>query len=241
MNPQALSYIEFLKRVITTLNDGLDSAPELEGKPVYIYGLRDPETHLIRYIGKAENPKARLSGHLRDKANCHRVHWIQGLLARGLKPEVVIIEKIEGEWPWQESERHWIDYGRRNGWDLTNNTDGGDGVCGLPAETRSRMRKTWLGRKHTPESLLRIGAASRGRHHTPEHKERMRNLMRGRKITWLSKVAAGLRKITPEQAESIKARVKAGEMVKDLAAEFKVDRTTISKINTGKYFRHLEA
>lgn len=237
-----LTYIEFLKRKIPQAEvAGFEPVkPLLEGKPIYIYGLKDPETRLIRYIGKSDNPHSRLFGHLKDKSNCHRVHWIQGLVAKGLKPEVVIIEEIIGDWPWQESERHWIAYGREHGWDLTNNTDGGDGVCGLPAETRERMRKTWLGRKHKPESLSRIGAAARGRKHTAKHKERMSKLMSGRKITWVAKVAASLRRITPEQGEAIKTRLQAGEMVKDLAAEFKVDRTTISKIKAGKYFRNYE-
>ena len=45
------------------------------------------------------------------------------------------------------------------------------------------MRQVWLGRKHKPESLAKIGAASSGRTHTAEYKAMMRSKMLGRKLS----------------------------------------------------------
>lgn len=207
------------------------------GEPTFIYGLLCPDTGECWYIGKSIRPLERLQNHLKEPpSNCHRSHWIQSLKRQGKKPELVFFECAQGEHPWQESERFWIDYGRRHGWPLTNNTSGGDGVSGLPAETRERMAATWLGRKHSPESLARMKVA-RASHppRTQASKDRIRQKMAGRAIAWGAKLGEANRKLDPEQQATIRARVLAGEKVKDLAVEYSVHRTTISKINVGTY------
>lgn len=203
----------------------------------FIYGLVDPRTDQIRYIGKSIRPYERLQNHYNEpSSNCHRSHWIQELKRLGLKPEVVLFEQIVGEWPWQEAERWWIARGLALGWPLTNNTSGGDGVCNLPPETREKMRRTWLGRKHKPETLLKLSARSRGRIATAETRAKHSRSMRGRKITWVDAIAESNRKLSAEQVEHIEARLAAGERNKDLAKEFGVHRTTLSKITIGTYF-----
>ena len=65
---------------------------------VYIYGLTDPRTGELRYIGKTKNSlKYRLMRHVRyrDKGSVHKNSWI-GLLERdGLRPEIFVIEEVE--------------------------------------------------------------------------------------------------------------------------------------------------
>lgn len=204
-------------------------------KPVYIYALGDPDTCAIRYIGKSIRPELRLQNHMNEVSNCHRSHWIQSLKAQGKVPLMVIVERIEGDMPWQLSERFWIAHGRAQGWPLTNNTDGGDGVPGLPEATRARMAAVWIGRKHSEATRKKISDASSARRHSEATKERMSRAHSGRQITWGAKLADALRKFTPGQVESIHGRLLAGERTTDLAAEFGVHRTTISKIKTGKY------
>jgi group I intron endonuclease len=169
----------------------------------YIYGLVDPESNQVRYIGKSIKPMQRLQNHMNDKSKCHRANWLQSLKAKGLKPELVIFEMIEGsdDWSWQESEKYWIKRGKSLGWPLTNNTDGGDGVVNLPPETKEKMRKTWLGRKHKPETLIKLSKASKGRVKTKEMRDAMSEKMKGRKITWGDKVSEATRKFSKEQAD----------------------------------------
>lgn len=205
-------------------------------KPVHIYGLIDPVSGGLRYIGKSIRPAQRLANHMNEQSNCHRSHWLQSLKRQGLKPELIIIETIHGEWPWQESERFWIKRARELGCLLTNNTSGGDGVSDLPLETRERMRQTWLGRKHKPETIEKLRQASSQHRHSKETRQKMSRAHSGRKITWIDKVAAGLRKIKDTDIPIIIDRLKAGERVKNLAAEYGVHRTTLSKIKTGKYY-----
>jgi hypothetical protein len=206
-------------------------------KPTTIYGLYDPETDAIRYVGKTNQklPK-RLVAHCQEKRKCHRTNWIQQLVRRGLRPIIEPIETIFGEWPWQESEKWWIAEFKRLGANLTNNTSGGDGVPNLPAETRARMRLVWLGRKHSIESMEKMRRASTGRFCSQETRQKMSAKQRGRKITWVDKVAEGLRKLAPDDVFAIKEAFRNGEPNWKLAKRFGVHRTTISKIKMGTYY-----
>lgn len=173
---------------------------------------------------------------MNDKSNCHRSHWLQGLKSNGLKPDMVILEEIRGSWPWQESERYWIKKGKSLGWPLTNNTSGGDGVPDLPKETRERMAQTWVGRKHKESTKKLISQKRKGLAvHSDEHKQYMSDIMKGRDITWGDKISESARKLSEEDIINIKKRLDDGERNKDLALEYGVHRTTLSKIKTGKY------
>lgn len=209
-----------------------------ELKPVFIYLLSDPDTLEPRYVGKSIRPAQRLQNHMNERSNCHRSHWLQSLKRQGKMPILSIIEEIRGEWPWQESERFWISRLRSQGANLVNNTAGGDGVCGLPPETRAKMRLTWLGRKHKPESLLKLSAVRKGKRHSPETREKRSISLKAVPHTeeWNTKVSAAIRKLTAEQVETIKTRLAAGELNVHLSREYGVHRTTLSKITMGRYF-----
>lgn len=202
----------------------------------YIYGLIDPESQQIRYIGKSIRPRERLRDHMNEISNCHRSHWLRRLRARGQMPELVILEEIRGEWPWQEAERYWIARAKALGWPLVNNTNGGDGVEGLPIETRQRMAKVWIGRKHRPETLRKLREARRARSTSDETRKKMSLSQTGRKITWTAKIAEKNRKLTITEVDSIKLRIENGEKVRDIALELGLHRTTLSRITTGTYF-----
>lgn len=95
----------------------------------FIYGLRDPRTRAIRYIGKARNPRHRLGQHRRDRPRDrkrnHREAWIDSLAADGISPEIVILEVCDGS-SWKAAECRWIAAAKAAGWDLVNGTAGGD-------------------------------------------------------------------------------------------------------------------
>lgn len=215
--------------------EGWSKNQNFASKTVFIYGLIDPETLECRYIGKSIRPKQRVDNHMQDKGKCHRTNWLRTLKAKGLWPDIVILETIEGGWPWQESERYWIAHAKRHGWPLTNNTAGGDGVEGLPAETRERMRKTWLGRKHTPAACRNIGNSKRGTKHTAETRAKMSKAHKGRTITWGDKLGNANRCVTDNQAREIYRRAISGERTGLLAKEYGVHRTTITNIKMGHW------
>lgn len=207
----------------------------MSARKVYIYGLCDPESGLIRYIGKSIRPVERLSNHMNDHGTCHRTNWLRSLKIKGLKPTLVILQELPENAAWQDAEKAWIAYGYSQGWPLVNNTSGGDGVCGLPEETRRRIAQTWVGRKHSAETKAKIGAASKLKKMPEDAKKRISESQKGRKITWADKLHLAVRKFTEQQVEEISRRLSDGELVKDLADEYGVHRTTISKIKTGTY------
>lgn len=213
-------------------------------KKILIYILIDPRTDEIRYVGKTEQSlSARINAHMQDKCKCHRVNWLNELKQEGLKPRAVVLTQIEifdeeGERIWQNEEMWWIRKLKEMGARLTNNTIGGDGVTGLPLETRQRMRMTWVGRKHKPETIQKLKEARAKRVTSEETKRKMSESQKGRKITWTAKIAESNRKLTKQEADEILRRLKNGEKVTDIAKEKNMHRTSISKIKKGTYFIH---
>jgi hypothetical protein len=71
---------------------------------VFIYLLIDPRYDTVRYVGKSIHPKRRYGQHISNgkRKIIHRNHtsaWINSLIVRNLKPELLIIDEVsEAEW-----------------------------------------------------------------------------------------------------------------------------------------------
>ena len=152
-----------------------------------LYGLTDPRTNQIRYIGITFRGKARFREHLSRAitgGKTHRDCWIRSLVLLGLRPIYFILE-IGDDSNWQLRERFWISQHRKT---LTNHTDGGDGTPGcIPTQ---ELRRKWSeqrkgvsylpgripgmkGKTHSMESRRKISVAGRGRKCTEQTKLRM--------------------------------------------------------------------
>lgn len=204
----------------------------------YIYALIDPVTDQIRYIGKSVRPRWRFTNHLNDRSRTWRTNWLNTLRQRGLTPRMEILERVPIDEDWQEVEQQWIATGLAEGWPLTNCTNGGDGVSGLPPEVRERMRLTWLGRKHKPETLEKIGASSRQRRWTPERTELMRKKMEGRTFAteWLEKIRRSNQKLNAEQVTEIRCMLLVGVSQYVIADTFGVHQGTVYHIKRGQSY-----
>lgn len=202
-------------------------------RPIYIYGLADPDTGEIRYIGKSIRVYDRLSNHCNDRSRNHRTNWIKTLLQVGKKPALVILEELPHDADWQDSERRWIAHARSNGWRLTNGTDGGDGLMNPPEEVREKIRATWVGRKHSPETLAKYSEMRKGKLHSDEWKQNMSQVMKGREITWGHKLSLALRKLTDDDVREIRVLLAGGVKQLRIAGWYGVDKGTISNIKRG--------
>lgn len=119
---------------------------------IIIYGLTDPRTSKVRYVGCTKKLKKRFEEHLEDN-RFNKGRWIECLKKQGLVPGVVILEKIDDE-KWQETERKWIKhFGREN---LVNSTDGGEGVVNPSKETRRKRSESRKGKYHSKETRQKI-------------------------------------------------------------------------------------
>src|SRR6266566_4630373 len=104
---------------------------------VFIYGLADPITREIRYVGKATDLQKRLSFHLSKRSlrtNSPKNIWIRSLLYKELKPIIIVLQKCSVD-SWAECERAWIVTFRMVGANITNISDGGEGVLEKTPET----------------------------------------------------------------------------------------------------------
>lgn len=196
-----------------------------------IYALLDPLTGDVRYVGKTrKSVDARLRDHLftaRGAGHAHRDNWIRKLLPDGLEPKTKILEAGEGR-GWQDRERYWISFYRKNG-RLTNQTEGGEGIRGYA---------------HTPETLERISASSQAqardltmrakkssamkeKWRDPEYREKMAIIQRNPEYRARISEAQKIRLSAPEA----RARLSASHKGKKPSAE---TRAKLSKALKGK-------
>lgn len=116
---------------------------------VKVYELRDPrdETKSPRYVGiTVKLLKNRLCAHLNPKKlipNNHKNTWIKSLLKLGIKPTIHLIEEVEGYDYACKVEQYWIKEFKEQGYNITNSTDGGEGLKGYIAseETKEKLKK----------------------------------------------------------------------------------------------------
>lgn len=152
-----------------------------------IYGLIDPRTGLLRYIGKtSQSLTIRLKNHCTDghRKYDHRANWIRSLAAAGFRPQIVEIETCAGDGC--QEEIYHIALARNDGVKLVNQSLGGEGVSGFkqsPAAVEKRAAKRRgkplprhvmiagveaarianIGRKHSAEFCKRLSEAKKGK------------------------------------------------------------------------------
>jgi hypothetical protein len=129
-----------------------------------IYGLRDPISGHIRYIGKSKRGMSRAKAHARQAARGavgHKANWIRSLQSRGALYEIVVLEEVSSENALNASEIAWIARLRCFG-HLTNVSDGG------PDEDQAAAgRARWQGMSDEERSEA---ARARWRKFSPEER-----------------------------------------------------------------------
>lgn len=115
-------------------------------REVLIYILSDPRTpESIRYVGKTveKRVESRITVHIgeaKSKHKCHKCNWLRTLIVKNIQPSYKIVD-ICDESNWIDFEKHYIAKYRIEGHDLTNATDGGEGMIGVKVskETREKL------------------------------------------------------------------------------------------------------
>ncbi len=209
-------------------------------RATYIYVLIDPRDGEIRYVGKTVFMlEDRLNKHLRDKHNNYRTRWIQSLVRQGLKPIIKLIETVPPDEDWAERERYWIAYYRSIGANLTNFTDGGEGVPGwIPLkETRRRMsngqrnrkpitqitrqklsiankgrKSPMIGKRHSNASKEKMCQAHLGKKHSPETREKVRQARLGKPLSFEHREKLAQAKLGKEQSPEHIEKSRRGRM-----------------------------
>lgn len=140
---------------------------------VFIYSLEDPETKEVRYIGKTiQKLEKRLIAHIYEsnhKKN-HKCNWINKLRKRGSNPKIKLIDIVHED-EWEFWEMYWIEQFRCWGFNLVNNTPGGEGYKHSD-KTKEKIRQAnsgknhyFYGRNHSKESKEKISKSLEGNQH----------------------------------------------------------------------------
>lgn len=156
-----------------------------------IYGLVDPLTGILRYIGKSSSGLDRPKHHWTHKQcrerNDHCHNWVRQIISFGKIPGIVVIENLGFDLAYQreldEHEIAWISYFRNLGFSLTNESNGGDGITGpMPLSIREKISKTRKDGKyvswtkihgHSEETKKKLSDIAKGRTHSLETKKKM--------------------------------------------------------------------
>lgn len=89
----------------------------------YIYGLIDPRTNRIRYVGSTTSLKSRFIQHLHVFSSDKKSEWVQELKAKNLRPIITILEKIYKKAELIDREKFWIGFYRTGSKDLLNSAN----------------------------------------------------------------------------------------------------------------------
>ena len=116
---------------------------------VKIYGLIDPRTNLIAYIGQTTlSLELRLKAHINSinskKDKSKRKNWISSIVNSGKKICIELIDEVP-KCDWEFWERHYIKLFKSCGAKLYNGTDGGNGIL------TQRLFDSKKGQKQSPE------------------------------------------------------------------------------------------
>ena len=151
---------------------------------IVIYGIVDPETNQLRYVGQTCNFLKRKSAHcsmaIRNINNTHIYNWLRSLYNKNITPEFIIIEECKKE-DLDSLEIFYMDYFKMIGCNLTNSSVGGVSRRGfkqteemrqklslrmkgnnwnknkiLPIKVRNKMSLSHTGKKHKKESKIKM-------------------------------------------------------------------------------------
>lgn len=156
-----------------------------------VYGLRDPRTQAIRYVGRSSSGLNRPKQHwlasrnYHSKSKTHRACWLRDLATHGLRCEIVVLQTCTSIAEVSEAERFWIALGRPAG-TLTNHTDGGEGRNDgkgkpLSPEHRARIAAAHRASPAVKAAAQRFAEQARGKTRPQETIEKMRRALRGKK------------------------------------------------------------
>lgn len=144
-----------------------------------IYGLINPVNGDLFYIGRSSSgllrPKHHFYSSVVNKSSYYVHRKIKCLWAKGVQPEIVIIETCDSEKELNAVERYYIKLYRDEGEHLCNLTDGGEGCPGrkVSLAVRQKLSNMYKGRKQSDEARIKQAQTMRGRKLTLEHKQKI--------------------------------------------------------------------
>ena len=162
--------------------------PYIKVSKFLTYGLIDPRTGELVYVGKSSSGMSRPYAHQAphgNRRNTRKDCWAKKLLLEGLAPAILILEEYETNEEALAGEIRLIAYFREAGFALKNHTPGGEGKPGsmMPEERKAFLAARMLGTKLPPETLAKMSERRQGFKYTEESKRKMAESQRNRPMT----------------------------------------------------------
>jgi hypothetical protein len=158
---------------------------ELATDMTQIYALVCPLTEQVRYIGKADNARQRLVGHLsaikskHDEG--HKTNWLRKVVGAGRKPGLKVLLVVPKDMSWQSMERFFIASARHFEFRLTNARGGGEGTDWINPDSRERHRAAMKEIGSRPDVREKRSVSQRGRALSDETKSKIAISLLGKK------------------------------------------------------------
>lgn len=145
--------------------------PDLDKKLVVgIYALCEPDTGVIRYVGKSFNIRQRFQEHNKPRElnePTRKAAWVKSVHKKGFKPTLkVLVElprfdnKAEANELLYSLEWSIITTLKAAGFDLVNGSDGGPGMTGLKFSKESRKKMSESAKKRGIDWLIKYQKTS---------------------------------------------------------------------------------
>lgn len=190
--------------------------------PNIVYALIDPRDGQIRYVGQSGRGLRRPQSHWwPSRLLTERTHtnsWVKSVVAEGLVPLIQILQEVEPSADLDQIEIDYIAACRREGYQLTNHTNGGRAARGYKikgeALERSRMGAAKrVGKpKHSEAFKAALAERNRNRVWTEESKNKVSATKTGKPGHPMSEANKALlraanvgRPRSPETIEKIRA------------------------------------
>lgn len=144
-----------------------------------VYGLLDPNTLDLRYVGRSSSGLVRPKKHIwnmtenKTRYSHLRIYrWIEILRRDDAKPTIIVLSECSTQEQLALEEIRWIALAKQFDHNLTNLSDGGEGNAG--------HQSFWKGKKKNPKSVELCASKTRGGRRTLEQRLEMSQQRKGR-------------------------------------------------------------
>jgi hypothetical protein len=132
-----------------------------------VYGLCDPQTNTLEYIGKSCSGLKRPNQHFSNtelNRKCKKSSWVKSILAKGLVPTIEILEVCENAETLSDAEIFWIANILASGASLRNMSKGGNGgnTGGWTKESSIKLKESLKKSEKFKEANRKNGEKRKG-------------------------------------------------------------------------------
>lgn len=217
----------------------------------FIYGLADPDTKIIRYVGQTNNLKKRLDSHMTEMRsairNGGRVNrknaWLMSLNSRGVKPDMIPLTEADTREKINDEEIRIIAELLDCGFDLTNGDRGGNRTTEITEAHKKNLSKVAMGRKASDETKLKMSqTAKRIARENPELTQaRIENLrISNQTLIHPKGDECTFAKLTEQDVIKIRKELKLGKSLQEVAKQYPENtKTAVHAAGAGKSWVHV--